>query len=231
MSRRHDGIDLIKVHVDRSFADQGPFDVFVHDFTHVARGARDGDRRAELFLAEVKDYISRHPHMVVMNPLASWALLYDRLGAQKVAIEVVRLLNDSDVIVPNRAYLDTSGVENVMKTLEASGVTFPFDDLPNIQFSTPEVARFNSVSPLNAGKHGEPTSQTRPVSAEKMSRISEMTRRVLGSSLVGIDVIVQDGTGKHVIIDMNDFPGYHEVGVREFQMALLQRFKTSCFGS
>ncbi|XP_066268652.1 inositol-tetrakisphosphate 1-kinase-like isoform X2 [Branchiostoma lanceolatum] len=123
---RDGGIDLIKVHVNLSFADQGPFDVFVHDFTHVARGARDGDRRAELFLADVKDYSSLHPHMVVMNPLASWALLYDRLGAQSVAKEVARLLNDSDVIVPNRAYLGTSGVENLMKTLEASGVTFPF---------------------------------------------------------------------------------------------------------
>ncbi|XP_066268645.1 inositol-tetrakisphosphate 1-kinase-like isoform X1 [Branchiostoma lanceolatum] len=298
---RDDGIDLIKVHVNSCLADQGPFDVLVHDFTDIVRGAKSGDEKAELFLADLEDYISRHPRMVVMNPLASWRLLHDRLGAQKVAKEVVKLLNDPDITVPNRAYLETSGVENIMENLDASGVTFPFvcksssfleddnhrmtlvfgrrglegldlpcaaesftnhsgilhklyaigetnfvygrpslknfatsDDLPNVQFSTSQVAKAHSVSPLNAGKHGEPTSQTRPVSAEKISRISEMTRRVLGSSLVGIDVIVQDGTGKHVIIDMNDFPGYHEVGTGEFQTALLQLLKTgpcSCFGS
>ncbi|CAH1248682.1 ITPK1 [Branchiostoma lanceolatum] len=247
------------------------------------------------------DYSSRHPRMVVMNPLPSWRLLHDRLGAQKVAKEIVNLLKDPDIIVPNRVYLESTGVENTVKYLEEAGVTFPFvckssskmhlehhrmtlvfgrrglkdldlpcsaesyanhsgilhklyvigethfvygrpslknfamsDDRSNVIFSTSDVAKADSVSPLNAGKHGEPTSQTRPVSANKISRISEMMRRVLGSSLVGIDVIVQDGTGKHVIIDINDFPGYHEVGIRKFQTALLQLLRTgpcNCFGS
>ncbi|XP_078681359.1 inositol-tetrakisphosphate 1-kinase-like [Branchiostoma floridae x Branchiostoma belcheri] len=290
---RDGGIDLIKVHTNRSVAGQGPFDVFVHDLTDIVRGARDGDYQMGSFMTELTDYMSRHPRMVVVNPLASWRLLHDRLQAQTVAKDVVNLLNDPDIIVPNRVYLETTGVENMTKRLEEAGVKFPFlcksasflaqshhrmklvfgrrglegldlpcaaesffnhsgilhkmyvigdahfvyrrpslrnfamsDDLPNVEFSTSEVAKANSVSPLNAGKHGEPTSQTRPTSAEKISRMSEATRRVLGSSLIGIDVIVEDGTGKHVIIDINDFPGYHEVGIQEFQTALLQLLKT-----
>ncbi|XP_078584810.1 inositol-tetrakisphosphate 1-kinase-like [Branchiostoma floridae x Branchiostoma japonicum] len=52
-------------------------------------------------------------------------------------------------------------------------------------------------------------------------------RHVLGSSLLGIDVIVQDGTGNHVIIDINDFPSFQEVGIVNFASALLQHLKTS----
>ncbi|XP_035659087.1 inositol-tetrakisphosphate 1-kinase-like isoform X1 [Branchiostoma floridae] len=298
---RNSSIDLVKVDVNRSVAAQGPFDVFIHDFTDIVREAEEGDTKAEMFVAELSEYVSRHPNMVVMNPVASWRLLHDRLGAQGVAAEVVKLLNDPDVIVPNRVYLEKSGVKNMMKNLKMAGVTFPFvckssslllaehhkmtlvygrrglesldlpcaaesftnhsgilhkiyvigdthfvyarpslknfamsDDLPNVQFSTSDVAKSDSVSPLNAGKRGEPTSQTSPVSDEKISRISDRMRHVLGSSLIGIDVIVQDGTGNHVIIDVNDFPGYHEVGTREFQTALLQLLRTgpcSCIGS
>ncbi|XP_035659088.1 inositol-tetrakisphosphate 1-kinase-like isoform X2 [Branchiostoma floridae] len=292
---------ILQVDVNRSVAAQGPFDVFIHDFTDIVREAEEGDTKAEMFVAELSEYVSRHPNMVVMNPVASWRLLHDRLGAQGVAAEVVKLLNDPDVIVPNRVYLEKSGVKNMMKNLKMAGVTFPFvckssslllaehhkmtlvygrrglesldlpcaaesftnhsgilhkiyvigdthfvyarpslknfamsDDLPNVQFSTSDVAKSDSVSPLNAGKRGEPTSQTSPVSDEKISRISDRMRHVLGSSLIGIDVIVQDGTGNHVIIDVNDFPGYHEVGTREFQTALLQLLRTgpcSCIGS
>ncbi|XP_078584547.1 inositol-tetrakisphosphate 1-kinase-like isoform X1 [Branchiostoma floridae x Branchiostoma japonicum] len=298
---RNSSIDLVKVDVNRSVADQGPFDVFIHDFTDIVREAEEGDTKAEMFVAELSEYVSRHPDMVVMNPVASWRLLHDRLGAQGVAAEVVKLLNDPDVIVPNRVYLEKSGVKNMMKNLKMAGVTFPFvckssslqlaehhkmtlvygrrglegldlpcaaesftnhsgilhkiyvigdtnfvyarpslknfamsEDLPSVQFSTSEVAKSDSVSPLNAGKRGEPTSETSPVSDEKVSRISDTMRHVLGSSLFGIDVIVQDGTGNHVIIDINDFPGYHEVGTREFQTALLQLLRTgpcSCIGS
>ncbi|CAH1248681.1 ITPK1 [Branchiostoma lanceolatum] len=51
---RDDGIDLIKVHVNRSIADQGPFDVFVHDFTDIIGMSKDRDKRAELFSADLE---------------------------------------------------------------------------------------------------------------------------------------------------------------------------------
>ncbi|XP_078584678.1 inositol-tetrakisphosphate 1-kinase-like [Branchiostoma floridae x Branchiostoma japonicum] len=200
---------LCRVYANRSVAAQGPFDVFIYDLENIA----DEDTQAETLMTGLKDYVSLHPDMVVANRLASWRLLHDRLGAQGVAAEVVKLLNDPDITVPHRVYLEQYGVENIMRTLEDSGVTFPF------------VCKSSSAD-RHRGKRGEPTRQTRPVSDEKVSRMSHTTRRVLGSSLFGIDVIVQDGTGNHVIIDVNDFPSFQEVGIVNFQSALLQHLKT-----
>ncbi|KAI8497527.1 Inositol-tetrakisphosphate 1-kinase, partial [Branchiostoma belcheri] len=116
----------LQVHINRSISAQGPFDVIVHDMTDIVRLATDENNTVELFISELEDYMARHPQMVAVNPLASWRLVHDRLGAQKVAKEVVNLLNDPDIIVPNRAYLETTGVENMIKHLEQEGVTFPF---------------------------------------------------------------------------------------------------------
>lgn len=34
-------------------------------------------------------------------------------------------------------------------------------------------------------------------------------------SIYGVDVIIEDGTNKHYIIDVNYFPGYMDVEVRD----------------
>ena len=47
---------------------------------------------------------------------------------------------------------------------------------------------------------------------EEMANVSHAVREVFGLQLVGIDVIVDNETGKYGIIDVNAFPG---TGVRQ----------------
>ena len=47
---------------------------------------------------------------------------------------------------------------------------------------------------------------------EEMAKVSHAVREVFGLQLVGIDVIVDNETGKYGIIDVNAFPG---TGVRQ----------------
>lgn len=42
---------------------------------------------------------------------------------------------------------------------------------------------------------------------ERLDRIVKVIRAELGLNLMGIDVIIENETGRYAIIDMNSFPG------------------------
>ena len=51
--------------------------------------------------------------------------------------------------------------------------------------------------------------EVQPVKADekKLVAIVSTVRRELGMSLLGIDVVVENSTGRHAIIDINAYPG------------------------
>ncbi|XP_026569088.1 inositol-tetrakisphosphate 1-kinase isoform X1 [Pseudonaja textilis] len=55
--------------------------------------------------------------------------------------------------------------------------------------------------------------------------ISKTLRQTLGISLFGIDIIINNQTGQHAVIDINAFPGYE--GVSEFFTDLLNHIATT----
>lgn len=80
-------------------------------------------------------------------------------------------------------------------------------DAATIHFDTHTISKPDSVSALtelddDAGDEGHemPSQQT-------FDRIVREFRQKLGLSLFGIDVIVEKGSARHAIIDMNVFPG------------------------
>uniref|UniRef100_A0A8C5FTZ4 Inositol-tetrakisphosphate 1-kinase n=1 Tax=Gadus morhua TaxID=8049 RepID=A0A8C5FTZ4_GADMO len=96
---------------------------------------------------------------------------------------------------------------------------FPFGpaDRRAIFFNSHNVSKPESSSALTSRDNVEGLSQ--PPCDHVIRELSRSLRRSLAASLFGIDVIINNQTGQHAVIDINAFPGYE--GVPEFFNDLL----------
>ncbi|KAM4625740.1 inositol-tetrakisphosphate 1-kinase [Polymixia lowei] len=90
-------------------------------------------------------------------------------------------------------------------------------DRKSIFFNSHNVSKPESSSDLTSRENVEGVSQ--PPSDDVIRELSRSLRQSLGVSLFGIDVIINNQTGQHAVIDINAFPGYE--GVPEFFNDLL----------
>ncbi|XP_038865471.1 inositol-tetrakisphosphate 1-kinase-like [Salvelinus namaycush] len=90
-------------------------------------------------------------------------------------------------------------------------------DRKAIFFNSHNVSKPESSSDLTSRDNVEGVSQ--PPSDDVIRALSRSLRQALGVSLFGIDVIINNLTGQHAVIDINAFPGYE--GVPEFFNDLL----------
>ncbi|XP_039992375.1 inositol-tetrakisphosphate 1-kinase [Xiphias gladius] len=90
-------------------------------------------------------------------------------------------------------------------------------DRKAIFFNSHNVSKPESSSDLTSRENVEGVSQ--PPSDDVIRELSRSLREALGVSLFGIDVIINNQTGQHAVIDINAFPGYE--GVPEFFNDLL----------
>uniref|UniRef100_A0A3B4CJE1 Inositol-tetrakisphosphate 1-kinase n=1 Tax=Pygocentrus nattereri TaxID=42514 RepID=A0A3B4CJE1_PYGNA len=90
-------------------------------------------------------------------------------------------------------------------------------DRKAIFFNSHNVSKPESSSDLTSRDNVEGVSQ--PPSDDVIRELSRSLRQALGVSLFGIDVIINNQTGQHAVIDINAFPGYE--GVPEFFNDLL----------
>lgn len=82
-------------------------------------------------------------------------------------------------------------------------------DRGSIHFDSHDVSKSDSSSSLNILDPDDVESATTGVQADpdKLSTIVSTVRRELGMSLLGIDVVVENNTGRHAVIDINAYPG------------------------
>ncbi|XP_041942057.1 inositol-tetrakisphosphate 1-kinase [Alosa sapidissima] len=90
-------------------------------------------------------------------------------------------------------------------------------DRKAIFFNSHNVSKPESSSDLTSRDNVEGVSQ--PPSDDVIRALCRALRESLGVSLFGIDVIINNQTGQHAVIDINAFPGYE--GVPEFFSDLL----------
>lgn len=90
-------------------------------------------------------------------------------------------------------------------------------DRKAIFFNSHNVSKPESSSDLTTRENVEGVSQ--PPNDDVIRKLSRSLRQALGVSLFGIDVIINNLTGQHAVIDINAFPGYE--GVPEFFSDLL----------
>uniref|UniRef100_A0A3P9BLV7 Inositol-tetrakisphosphate 1-kinase n=1 Tax=Maylandia zebra TaxID=106582 RepID=A0A3P9BLV7_9CICH len=91
-----------------------------------------------------------------------------------------------------------------------------------IFFNSHNVSKPESSSDLTSVQNVEGVSQ--PPSDDVIRELSRSLREALGVSLFGIDVIINNQTGQHAVIDINAFPGYE--GVPEFFNDLLNHISS-----
>lgn len=95
-------------------------------------------------------------------------------------------------------------------------------DRKAIFFNSHNVSKPESSSDLTSRDNVEGVSQ--PPSDDVIRELSRSLRQALGVSLFGIDVIINNQTGQHAVIDINAFPGYE--GVPEFFNDLLNHISS-----
>uniref|UniRef100_A0A8D3D6G5 Inositol-tetrakisphosphate 1-kinase n=1 Tax=Scophthalmus maximus TaxID=52904 RepID=A0A8D3D6G5_SCOMX len=95
-------------------------------------------------------------------------------------------------------------------------------DRKAIFFNSHNVSKPESSSDLNSRENVEGVSQ--PPSDDVIRELSRSLREALGVSLFGIDVIINNQTAQHAVIDINAFPGYE--GVPEFFNDLLNHISS-----
>ncbi|XP_066533437.1 inositol-tetrakisphosphate 1-kinase [Hoplias malabaricus] len=78
-----------------------------------------------------------------------------------------------------------------------------------IPFNSHNVSKPESSSDLTSRDNLE--GQCRTPSDDVIQKISRCLRQMLGVSLFGIDIIINNQTGQHAVIDINAFPGYEGV--------------------
>ncbi|KAL7992641.1 hypothetical protein Chor_016897 [Crotalus horridus] len=111
----------------------------------------------------------------------------------------------------------------VVKRPSVKNFSAGISDRESIFFNSHNVSKPESSSILTALDKIEGVFE-RP-NDDVIQAISKTLRQTLGISLFGIDIIINNQTGQHAVIDINAFPGYE--GVSEFFTDLLNHIATA----
>ena len=82
-------------------------------------------------------------------------------------------------------------------------------DRLTIHFHSHDVSKPDSSSSLSV--LDDETVNVQKADHQKLKEIVSTLREELGMSLLGVDVVVDNSTGNHAIIDINAYPGYTPV--------------------
>lgn len=77
-----------------------------------------------------------------------------------------------------------------------------------INFDSHEVSKADSTSALSVLDPSDLNTETIKPDPERLTEIVCRIRKALGMSLLGVDVVIENGTGRYAVIDINAYPGY-----------------------
>jgi len=80
-------------------------------------------------------------------------------------------------------------------------------DHESIFFNSHDISKADSTSSLTILDPSDRMVMTPLPDSAKVQRIVSTLRKELGMSLFGIDVVIENGSGRYGIIDINAFPG------------------------
>ncbi|KAK9511801.1 hypothetical protein O3M35_000393 [Rhynocoris fuscipes] len=270
------GFELVKLDLNRSLEDQGPFNVIIHKLTDIIAQALKGDIKSIRMLSYVEDYIKSHPEVVIIDPIENVRKLLDRYLSYRVVHDSD--LDKIDVFTPPFVELLSTDVDMNLLMLKEAGVTFPFvckpsvangtdchkmaivfnerglkdcqppcvahsfvnhnavlyklfivgdeyhiverpslknfyadPDRPTIHFHSHDVSKSDSSSSLSVLDENEAdcySQESRKADPDILRQIVSIIREELGMSLLGVDVVTENNTGRHAVIDINPYPGY-----------------------
>lgn len=84
---------------------------------------------------------------------------------------------------------------------------FYANDRASIRFDSHDVSKADSRSALSV-LDPEDKQETIKPEPERLTEIVYTIRKALGMSLLGVDVVIENNTGRYAVIDINAYPGY-----------------------
>lgn len=85
---------------------------------------------------------------------------------------------------------------------------FRASDRPSIHFDSHNVSKADSRSELTVLDPCDTSNKLIKPDLDKLADIVRSVRKALGMSLLGIDVVIENETGRYAVIDINAYPGY-----------------------
>ncbi|KAK2190640.1 hypothetical protein NP493_72g02015 [Ridgeia piscesae] len=283
---RHLLSNVCQLDLDRSLADQGPFDLILHKLTDQIAKANQGNNIAKSRVERFCQFTQAHREIPVIDPLENLYKLLDRHVQYKFVQECDIMEEGCHFFTPAFVEFMDSDVARNKALMEENDVQFPFVCKPSVahgsQLSHKMSIIFNeeglrdvqppcvaqtfinhnallckifvighshyiverpSIKNFSAGNFETIFFNSHDVSkAESSSFLNELDetemehpvvkpdyrmlehlvtrmRNKLGLDLFGIDVIIENHTGRYAVIDINGFPGYD--GVPDFFQLLL----------
>lgn len=282
-------ITVAPVDLLQCLEDQGPYDLIIHKLTDVITQAQDGDNKAKQMMTNLQEYVRKHPHVIVLDPINAVRKLMDRYQSYQLIQECIRKNKElkGKVAVPTFYEIKSSSIstEKAAGALKCAQVSFPCvckpsqahgsitshkmaiifneaglqdvvapyvaqtfishnavlyklffigdqyftvqrpslknftaGDHSTIFFDSHDVSKPNSSSFLNELDEKDLNHRRIDPESDTLHKLAKVLRMELDMALFGVDVIVENNSGIHYIIDINAFPGYD--GVPEFPQAL-----------
>ncbi|KAK4886343.1 hypothetical protein RN001_002614 [Aquatica leii] len=282
------GYELFKLDLESDLESQGSFTVLLHKLTDTIALGNKGDEKSVNIISLIETYISKHPEVIVIDPIINVRQLVDRCKAYSI-IDATDLYKYS-VFTPSFCEITITNNEKTEAQLESNNINFPFIckpalghgskqahemlivfnkdslhlckppcvvqtfinhnatlykiyivgdqycyiDRPSLKnfyagnqnaifFYSSDVSKADSQSSLSIlDKEDEDIPRVSP-NPIIMGKIASTLRKAFGMDLLGIDVVIENFTGKYAIIDVNAYPGYD--GFPDFFHALLDCIK------
>ncbi|KAK4886342.1 hypothetical protein RN001_002613 [Aquatica leii] len=282
------GYEFFKLDLEADLKSQGGFHILLHKLVDTIALGNQGDKKSLNIISLIEDYLSKHPDVIVIDPIRNVCQLVDRCKTYSI-IDATDLYKYG-VFTPTFCEIKSTYNKNVEMQLKSNNVGYPFvckplvgkgskeahdmfiifnknnlhlckppcvvqtfinhnatlykmnivgeqyhySDRPSLKnfyagtqkailFHTRDVSKANSessLSILDIEDEGIPRLSPNPMI---MCKIASTLRKAFGMDLLGIDVIIENFTGKYAIIDVNPYPSYD--GFPNFFHALLDCIK------
>lgn len=115
---------LVKLDLDKSLEEQGPFSLIVHKISDVIVRADQGDLQAKKTINAFESYVRKHPETVIMDPLDNNRALLDRFKQYRL-IEQSELAKGGVVFAPPFVHLTSTNIDVNRGRIRRSKITFP----------------------------------------------------------------------------------------------------------
>ncbi|KAK2568859.1 Inositol-tetrakisphosphate 1-kinase [Acropora cervicornis] len=177
----------------------------------------------------IEMYINDHPEIIVIDPMESVQKLFDRITSYQIMKECEILEEGARVSIPNFAQIDELDFKLNLKKIESAvcktvighgseschevfvaGNNHYIVERPSIKnFYMKDVKDQKTIffSSHDLDEDDKDDSVTTP-DEDLVLKLVQKLQPKLNLAMFGIDIIVEKGTGHHVVIDINYFPGY-----------------------
>lgn len=133
---RNAGVELLKIDLDKSLEDQGPFDMILHKFTDILVKSQQGYITEQRTMRNIEDYIANHPECIVVDPLDGIRKLLDRHEQYNLVLNCNSINSDSYMFIPTFVELNSKDIDENRKKLVDADVQYPFVCKPIVAHGT-----------------------------------------------------------------------------------------------